>query len=109
MIKLQFSTTGRPTNLDTKNAVKRNKEIIGYFDENPYNSELIRATNTLDDVNRCIFAIYIANDMNLTKTATELHASTQYLKKRLEEIRTKIKEAVDMELLEEEKEIIHLI
>lgn len=108
MIKICFNAAGRPTNLTTETAQETLKELLDYFDENQYNSELIRAANTLDEINRCILVMYIHNDLNLTKTAKELHSSTQYLKKRLNEIFERVRENVDLELLDEQLDLIHI-
>lgn len=108
MIKFEFSKAGRPANLQTEKAAETAKETLQYFSENPFKSELIRAANTLDDISRCILAIYISNNNNLTKTAKELHSSTQYLKKRLNAIFQAVKNAIDDELLDEELEIIDI-
>ena len=108
MIEIKFSAAGRPTNLTTQGAEHSIKEMLDYFDENHFNSELIRAANTLDDINRTILAMYVTNDLNLTKTAKQLHASTQYLKKRLQQIITTVRDNIDMELLDQEMDLIHI-
>lgn len=108
MVKLEFSSAGRPSNLNTENAVETVKDLLHYFSENKYNSELIRAANTLDDVNRTILVMYIHNNLNLTKTAKELHSSTQFLKKKLNAIFADVRAAIDKELFEEEIEKIHI-
>ena len=46
MIKLEFAAAGRPANLTTTEAQKTIKELLQYFSENKYHSELIRAANT---------------------------------------------------------------
>lgn len=109
MIHLKFNSAGRPTNLHADPQHKEIKKMLDYFTENQFNSELIRATNTLNDIDRCILAMYIVNNLNLTKTAKELHASTQYLKKRLQDIIEAVKEEVDEELFDEELEKIHIL
>lgn len=108
MIEIKFSAAGRPTNLTTQGAEHSIKEMLEYFDKNEYGSELIRAVNTLNDINRTILAMYVTNDLNLTKTAKQLHASTQYLKKRLQQIITTVRENIDMELLDQEMDSIHI-
>ena len=107
MIKICFNAAGRPTNLTTEHADDTVKDMLDYFDTNEYNSELIRAANTLPDIDRCILIMYVRNNLNLTKTAKELHSSTQYLKKRLQEIIEQVKEEIDPEYLEEELDRIH--
>lgn len=109
MIKICFNAAGRPTNLTTEHADDTVKDMLDYFDANEYNSELIRAANTLPDIERCILVMYVRNNLNLTKTAKQLHSSTQYLKKRLEEIIEQVKVAIDPEYLDEELEHIHEI
>lgn len=109
MIKICFNAAGRPTNLTTEHADDTVKDMLDYFDRNEYNSELIRAANTLGDIDRCILVMYVRNNLNLTKTSKELHSSTQYLKKRLQEIIEQVKQKIDPEYLDEELDIIHKI
>ena len=108
MVKLEFTAAGRPANLTTENARNSIKELLNYFQENKYNSELIRAANTLDDIEKTILVMYIHNNLNLTKTAKELHSSTQFLKKKLNAIFADVRAAIDKELFEEELEKIHI-
>lgn len=108
MLKIEFNSAGRPTNLSVDNAGESVKDFLDYFDKNEYGSELIRAVNTLDDINRTILGMYVRNDLNLTKTAKELHSSTQYLKKRLQQIITTVRDNIDMELLDQEMDLIHI-
>ena len=108
MIKLEFASAGRPANLSTENAQKAIRELLDYFRENKYHSELIRATNTLNDIEKTILVMYVHNDLNLTKTAKQLHSSTQFLKKTLKAIFDKVRAEVDSELLDEELDKIHI-
>lgn len=108
MIKLEFAAAGRPANLTTAEAQKTIKELLQYFSENKYHSELIRAANTLNDIEKTILVMYVHNDLNLTKTAKELHSSTQFLKKILNAIFDKVRAEIDSELLDEELDKIHI-
>lgn len=110
MIDLKFSSAGRPTNMQTEDAIREVRDYIHYFDENPFNSYLIQlVNNTLTDVQRIILIIYNYHGNNLSATAKHLHASTQYIKKLLQEIYSTIQANADPEYMEEERDLIKLI
>lgn len=109
MIELKFTSAGRPANLTVENGREKIKDMLDYFTENQFDNEIIRAANTLDDINRCILAMYVANDLNLTKTAKQLRSSTQYLKKRLNQIIETVRNECDKEIIDEQLDTIHIL
>lgn len=109
MVRLEFNSVGRPANLTTEHATETIKDLLEYVKKNEYNSELVRAANTLPQIEKTILVMYLHNNLNLTKTAKELHSSTQFLKKRLTAIFEMVRGEVDSELLEEELEKIHIV